>query len=193
MFHIIINQFFICKYNLSVMIIMNKNNRLKPNLLDPIIKQKIIKTLNPVKEDYWEPTKNIFQTFYQKYIRPNIYLILFIIFILLVLLYRYRVIQKDRQKNTEMANEMPDNEMPNNESNEINDYTNLIMTAYNQQKEDSREPPIKKFSERVEPAPIKTNLKNNLKNNLKKNQMPRFAYPIYPYAKGGSLAPAGQH
>ncbi len=54
MFHIIIIQFFISKYNLLVMIIMNKNNRLKPNLLDPVIKQKIIKTLNPVKEDYWE-------------------------------------------------------------------------------------------------------------------------------------------
>ncbi len=68
-----------------------------------------------------------------------------------------------------MANEIPKNDY--NESDEIN---NLIMTVYNQQKEDSREPPIKKFSERVEPAPIK------------KNQVPRFAYPLYPYAKGGA-------
>ena len=46
---------------------MNANKKIKPNLLDPIIEKKIVKTLNPQEEDYWGPTKNVFQHFYQKH------------------------------------------------------------------------------------------------------------------------------
>ena len=46
---------------------MNNNKYPKPNLLDPIMCEKIIKTLNPPPEDYWAPTKNSFQSFYQNF------------------------------------------------------------------------------------------------------------------------------
>ena len=52
----------------------------------------------------------------------------------------------------------------------------MLLNLYNQQKEDAREPRIKHFNSRMQPVP---------------RQGPKFAYPMYPYAKGGSLAPSG--
>ena len=77
---------------------MNNNNKiLKPNLVDPIVEQRIIKTLNPPVEDYWAPTKNSFQSFFRKYIKPNIVFIIIIILFILYLFYRYRMIKKTRE------------------------------------------------------------------------------------------------
>jgi len=76
---------------------MNNNKHLKPNLLDPIVEKKIMKTLNPPKEDYWAPTKNGFKSVYDKFIRPNIGLVIFIIIIIFFLIYRFRSIKKKRE------------------------------------------------------------------------------------------------
>jgi hypothetical protein len=156
---------------------MNTNKYLKPNLLDPIIEKKIIKTLKPQVEDYWAPTKNGFRTFYENYIRPNYFLIIFIVLILLFLIYRYRIIKK-RRENTEPDKDFisPPNKINTNSGNnknspnkDIDEYTKLLMHMYNQQKEEMREPPIK---------------------HLNDNTNPKFAYPMYPYAQGGTLAPS---
>lgn len=149
---------------------MNTNKRLKPNLLDPAIPQKIIKTLNPPKPDYWAPTKSTFQNIYQNYIRPNFGLIIVIIIICLLLLYRYRVIKGDRENKQELKIEQPKVIVSNPQ---IDEYTNTIINAYNQQKEILREPPIKY-------------VKNQ---KLNQNVGPKFAYPMYPYGAGGSLIP----
>lgn len=160
------------------------HKRLKPNLVDPILQQKLMKTLAPPKEDYWAPTKNIFQTTYQNYIKPNIWLIIFIIVLLLLLLYRYRAIQNSRYKNNDdsqtttqiVVQPVQQVHQKKEIKNSINDYTNLVMSAYNQQKEDLREPPIPKINRQFQPT--------------KKNS--GFAYPMYPYTKGGSLVSSGQ-
>lgn len=160
---------------------MNHNKRLKPKLLDPILQKKIIKTLKPPKEDYWAPTKNVFQIFYQDYIKPNIYLILFIILICILLLYRYRMTQREREKNNTVVvnhyhteptkNSVDTNILPELVQNQtVNTYTDIVMNAYNQQKEDLREPLISRKE---------TDSKG-----------PKFAYPMYPYAKGGTLTPS---
>ncbi|XWV24833.1 mg596 protein [Tupanvirus deep ocean] len=171
---------------------MNNNKHLKPNLLDPIIEKKIIKTLKPPNHDYWAPAKSGVKSFFENYIKPNIGLVIFIIIIILFLIYRYRVIKKDREakeiekfyKNTygiDINQENNDNQIKLQDPIHIKDsipldknsqdYTNLLLYLYNQQKESSREPQLKKYN-------------NKTMTNTK------LAYPMYPYARGGSLAPA---
>lgn len=149
---------------------MNRDKRLKPNLVDHVLEKKIIKTLNPPKEDYWAPTKNIFQNFYQNYIKPNISVVIFIIIILLLLLYRYKTTQTRRTKRqNEYVN---DNQLKHNfeDTNINNDYTKLLLSSYNQQKEILREPKI--------------NVINQTKNTS------GLAYPVYPHTGGGKLIPS---
>jgi hypothetical protein len=162
---------------------MNNNKRLKPNLLDPIIEKKIIKTLKPPQEDYWAPTKSSFQSFYKNYIRSNMMLVIFIIIIIMFLIYRYRVTKRERE--TKQLEKIYENMYHTERSvipekqqaiqlpkNDVNEYTNLLLALYNQQKENLREPNIKKFNDRMNPA---------------LNNGPKFAYPMYPYAEGGSF------
>lgn len=159
------------------MFIMNYNKHIKPNLLEPIISKKIIRTLNPPKEDYWEPTKNTMTQFYHNYIFPNILLILFIIFVLILLFYRYRITKKEREDKPQenFKSELPiinqENSSKISETMYMYPNAQTLFDTYNFQKEEAREPQIKKFSTRVNPAP-------------------RFAYPLYPYTKGGKLSPS---
>jgi len=168
-----------------------KPKRLQPNLIDPIIGKKIVKTLNPPIQDYWKPTKMTFLSFYQDYIKPNIYLVIFICIILILLLYRYRVIQTERENNEHMSN------IENNTATNIvsvttpthsraivsvpkpkvsviqKEHANALLQLYDKQKEDSRD-------------------NETVASSLKKfkYKKPRLAYPMYPYTKGGSLVPA---
>lgn len=73
------------------------NKTLKPNLIDPLLTNRIVKTLKPATQDYWGPTRNLAQNVYQKFIKPNIYFFLFILFIIIVLLFRYRSIKLERE------------------------------------------------------------------------------------------------
>ena len=159
---------------------MNNNKHLKPNLIDPLIERKIMKTLKPPENDYWKPAKSSFKSFFEVYVKPNIGLVIMIVIIIIFLIYRYRIIQKEREaRELEMTYkkiygiEIPvNNQIQQNNQNkiqqkntaEINEYTDLLLQLYNQQKEKLREPRIK-------------------------NQT-KFAYPMYPYAQGGSLAPS---
>lgn len=160
------------------------NNKLpKPNLIDPIIRKRIMKTLMPEKPDYWGPTRNSFRSFYNNIIKQNIPLVIFVIFIILFLIYRYRATKRERNEKTisdeqnvplvatpplgkQNADRKPD---PSTD-----EYAKLLLQYYNQEKESAREPVIKKFSTRMDPAPG-----------------PKLAYPMYPYTKGGSLLPGG--
>jgi hypothetical protein len=163
---------------------MNNSKRLKPNLLDPDIEKKIIRTLKPPKEDYWGPTKNMFQIFWFDYIVPNKYLVLFIIFIILVLIYRYQIIRKNRinpnQSSQQQQIQTPSCSTNSNIKN-ANDEADLLLYAYNKQKEAS-----------IEPQPIKQNMRSNHKSYGYERKKSGFAYPMYPYVKGGSLAPSGK-
>ena len=58
---------------------------------------------------------------------------------------------------------------------DVDDYTKLLMYLYEKQKDSLREPIHKNYSDRMKPARITE---------------PKFAYPIYPYTKGGSLSPS---
>ncbi len=156
---------------------MNNNKHLKPKLLDPIIEKKIIKTLNPVKEDYWEPTKNGFRSAYENYIKPNFLLVFFIIIVILFLIYRYRIIRNRRElveteKKYKITDNMPsqssiiDNKNQNQSEYASDEQTQLLLHLYNKQKEKMREPPIKN------------------------SKSPQFAYPMYPYGHGGTLTPS---
>lgn len=148
---------------------ISKRINIKPNLLDPIIGQKIIKTFKPPKSDYWAPVKNSLRSFYQKYIRTNIILVIIIIFIIFFLIYRYHVVKK--RKETLELNGI--NEY--NTNNNISDHVKEILKWYNMQKEKLREPNF------------------NLGLQHKNNDIYRtnMAYPIYPYGNGGTLVPSG--
>ncbi|XWV26080.1 hypothetical protein QJ857_gp1000 [Tupanvirus soda lake] len=171
---------------------MNNNKHLKPNLLDPIMEKKIIKTLKPPNHDYWAPAKSGVKSFFENYIKPNIGLVILIIVVILFLIYRYRVIKKDReakevekiykniygidmkQTNDNIQTTPQDTySVKDTQSLDKNsqDYANLLLYLYNQQKESSREPQLKKYNNRMASTP-------------------KLAYPMYPYASGGSLAPA---
>jgi len=174
---------------------MNKNKRLKPNLLDPMVEKKIIKTLKPIKEDYWAPTKNTFQSFFQNYIKPNLLLVFIIFLIIFFLVYRYRNIKKEKEKqelekiynpisNTNIVTITDSKQTTPNDTQKktdniseknINEYTNLLLQYYNLQKENLREP---------------TSSKNRNRPKILMNQ-PKLAYQIYPYGNGGMLAPSG--
>ncbi|AGC02053.1 hypothetical protein H012_gp406 [Acanthamoeba polyphaga moumouvirus] len=147
------------------------NKQIKPNLVDPILQKKIFKTLNPPVEDYWAPTKNSFQNFYKNFIRPNIFLIIFIIILALLLYYRYRVVKTEREQREleKIYNGNNNNNNNNNKNIDVDDliekYQDVLLYLYNQQKENMREPKIKK-----------------------QNSPENFAYPVYPYK--GSLSPS---
>lgn len=136
----------------------------KPDLVDPILEQKVIKTLKPVKPDYWMPTKNVAKSFYQDYIRPNILFIIIFICICLFLLYRYRVVRKEKVGTVIQSKPV---------SAQLEAYANLVIDAYNQQKENLREP--------VMPSP----------RPIPKQTETTFAYPVYPYSEG-TLEPGGK-
>jgi len=116
----------------------------KPDLVNPRIKEKIHGVLCPPKEDFWAPAVNQCQTFWSKFIRPNILVIVITIIIVVILVLRYRstrqkklmekfrtpiyvqqpVVQYQQQHYEAMSKELKE----------------MIMNEYNRQKEVSREP-----------------------------------------------------
>lgn len=150
---------------------MNKNGRIKPNLLDPMIEKKIVKTLQIPKDNFWVPTKNSFVNCYKKYMRPNIFLIIFIIVIIIFLIYRYRVVKKKKLivQICDTQNKKSTGQNDFSKKN-INDNIEALLYVYNQQKENLREPIVEGRRKKI--------------NNSK------LAYPMYPY-EGGTLAPSG--
>ena len=167
---------------------MNNNKRLKPNLVDPIMSKRIIKTLAPEKPDYWAPTKNGLRSFYNNFIKKNIAFVIIVILFILFLIHRYRSIKKDRDdkiiENIDADVMCPPVPVVNTNTSinssgkkkdaSTDEYTKLLLQYYNYEKESAREPVIKKFSNRMNPAPG-----------------PKLAYPMYPYTKGGTLLPGG--
>jgi hypothetical protein len=144
---------------------IGKSMHIKPNLLDPIIGKKIIRTLMPPRDDYWAPVKSSLRTFYQKYIKTNILLVIIIVLIIFFLVYRYHVVKK-RKEILELNGIYE-------YSNNIPEDSKMVLRWYNLQKEHLREP---KF--------------NNLMQ-YKNDGATMMAYPIYPYAEGGTLVPSG--
>lgn len=140
------------------------NKYVKPDLVDPILYHKVAKTLKLPVDDYWKPTKNVCKSFYQNWIRPNYLLIALFVLIAILLLYRYRIVQ-DRKLN---------NPRPPKKS-AIESYADLVLGAYNQQKEYLREPQNNQW---IQP-------------NLAVPKQTDIVYPMYP-SKGGSLEPAAK-
>jgi len=151
---------------------MYKPKHLKPNLIDSTLRDKIIKTLNPPKEDYWAPTKTSVKSIFEKYIKPNYLFFLIILVLIFFLIYRYRIVKADREK-AEMEKYYKSiqdtNSLPPSSQVEQLDTASILLHLYNLQKENMREPPLAKKD-------------NNLQTE------PNFAYPMYPYTKGGTLA-----
>ena len=192
---------------------MNNTKRIKPNLVDPIIEKKIIKTLAPPKEDYWAPTKNGFQTFYQTYIKPNMAFVIFILLVIVFLIYRYHTVKKDR-KRQELENIMGSSQNNNQPINNvfvnnraINTSVNNTLSQKNTSVQNQNSIPKKEVDEYAklllsyynqqkeisrEPLP-KTNLtRHDLNPNLSPHtNKVNLAYPMYPYTSGGSLIPSG--
>lgn len=109
--------------------------KLKPNLVDPILNQKIVKTLKPNISDYWEPTKKGCNTVYQKYIKPNLKFIIILIILLIILLYRYRSIKNKRlYKPKKMEYQ--------------NNYSEYLIDNYKRQKDEYHE---KKINKKLKP------------------------------------------
>lgn len=143
---------------------------IKPDLVNPVIRQRIIKTIQPPGKTQWKPVKKFFSSLYEDYIIPNIYLVLFIIFVIFVLIYRYKITRDNRKKSSKESNSKLLDHLnaeitsPNNQQKEvvkdlinkkeINQIPDLAMLMYNQQKEHLREP-------------------------MKRSK--NFAYPVYPY------------
>jgi len=144
---------------------MSLNKKIKPALVDVFFKNKIINTLRPPKKDYWEPTKNTLKNLFNTIILPNIWVIFFLIFLLVLLLYRYRNVQLKKY-----YQESPDvNAEPN-----LGDMT---MIYYEQQKEASRQPKIIRAENKI--------------SQSESMRAPYGAYPMYPYT-GGTPEPSGK-
>lgn len=179
-----------------------KKINMKPNLIDPLIEQKIIKTLNPPIENYWGPAKDNFNYILHNYIKPNIFIFVLLVLFILFLVYRYKNI---RQARIESKNDLDPNinlidkpihqvqtnqplltsnslfvnpkskskiDHPLNQK-EIDQYSELLIHLYQNQKESLREPYFKHYSRRMRPA---------------QPSNPKLAYPMYPYVKNGSLS-----
>lgn len=147
---------------------MNNNKHLKPNLINPVIEKKIMKTLQPPQYDYWAPTKNTCRNFYRDYLRSNVALIFVMLIVILFLIYRYRVTKNKKQL-------LPLKELPDQSNHFIDQYTNLLINAYEQEHELQREP---KYHNKINHHSAKTYYKNR-----------SIAYPIYPYQGGMLLSP----
>jgi len=93
------------------------------------VRQKIIKTIKPSKVNYWGPTKNAAQYFYEDYIRPNLFSVILIGIFVMILIYRYTLTQKDK-----LLREL------NNEEKIKNPDLDMAMLLYRYQKEMSLEP-----------------------------------------------------
>lgn len=156
---------------------MNINKKLKPNLIDPKCRTKLTRTLNPPQQDYWKPTKNVLQTIYADYIRPNFWFFVFVAIILIFLLYRYRVIQNQRIEEKFMI----DQNTKAKSSEHI--YSDIALNIYDRQKVKSHEP-------RIDTSVPNTQVRwAQIKEVEPTIQSPKFAYPMFPYAKGGTLVP----
>ena len=77
----------------------------RPRLTEPKIKSKMIKILKeqPGPNDYWAPTKSFMQNIYDMFIKENLTFIFFLIIIIIFLLYRYRMVQNEREYDPENA------------------------------------------------------------------------------------------
>jgi hypothetical protein len=137
---------------------MNINKKIKPNLTNPILKQKIIKTINPPINDYWKPTKNFIVHVYEDYIKPNFISIIILFIFLMILCYRYRLTQQKKiyqNYNVKTNDNININTNPNIQMSN----SDIALLLYNYQKELSREPHV-----------------NGSVPRTKKN----YSYPIYP-------------
>ena len=178
---------------------MNVNKNVRPDLLDPIVEKKIMKVLNPPVEDYWAPAKTGLRGFYHNYIRPNVWLLVFIVIIILILYYRYRKVKADREKeqyedlktynshhvggtNTlfgdykQAAKKYSSpkyNRSKYNTNHKSKEYTDFLVDLYNANKEKLREP-----------LQIQPQIQPRIQSQ------PQLAYPMYPY-QGGTLISQG--
>lgn len=179
---------------------MNNNKHVKPNLLDPLIGKKIVKTLKQPDNDYWAPTKSSAKNFYDVYIKQNIGLVIFIIIILLFLIYRYRSIKMDRQvreleeyyNQLQQINQPQSNQLnqPNqpNQPNQINQLNPL--NPLNSPKQ--TKPTKLSKSDLNDYANMVLELYNHQKEKMREPviqpKQSNYAYPMYPYA--GTLTPS---
>lgn len=148
---------------------MNNNKIMKPNLVDPNIEKKIIKTLNNQNEDYWQPTKNTCKEIYFKFIKKNFPFIIFMILFIMFLIYRYRTVKLNKLNKLNFISNQNNMSSQNNiYQNHIEKYSNIVLEEYNKQYEKIREPKVKK----------KFINKTESDNKLK------LAYPMYPYSNG---------
>lgn len=70
---------------------------LKPNLLDTKLTMKLDKTLDVPKSDCWLPAKKDASNLYSCIIKPNIIFFIVGIFILIFLVYRYRLSDQEKR------------------------------------------------------------------------------------------------
>jgi hypothetical protein len=169
---------------------MNINQRLKPNLVDPKYKAKISRTLNPPQNDYWKPTKNVAQTIWADYIRPNVWFFVFLVFVLVLLLYRYRTIQNQRMEESFITEPKPEINLDE----KLLDYSDVALDIYHHQKECAVEPKTNTNSKksRVKWA-TPANEQGQWGQQTQQAQLappnPKIAYPMFGYSKGGTLIP----
>lgn len=184
---------------------------IRPNLVEPILKQKIVKTLNPKVEDYWAPTKNTAQSFVRNYIKPNMWFFIVLLIFGLFLLYRYRMIKRKNEDirseasantsdvtNSQLTKSNTDTENSNSTSASNSAYSSsaslLPSSTYSSDTEISNK-------EAQEYANMimylydkqKDSLREPINRNFSNRMLPaksKLAYPTYPYGKG-SLIPSG--
>ena len=139
---------------------MYNRKHIKPDLFDAMIGKKIIKTLKPPADDYWEPTRNGLSSVWENYIRPNIWFIVGVVVVLVFLIYRYRSIKAEREaqkvadvyksyygpyvgpngRRLSPENWSPSEYIPGRPKTSMDQYADMVLEIYNYQKENAREP-----------------------------------------------------
>lgn len=161
---------------------------IEPNLLDSVIRNKIIQKLNPPKEEYWKPASTTAKNIYVKYVRTNIWFFVLLVAIIIFLIYRYFDIRnknkiKIYQKHVREAYGI---EAPIKKT-LYDDYKDILLSAYYQQKERSREPDLALYNiseEKSKSSKYYDSIKSSTSSTSSTSSNKPMAYPSYPYSEG---------
>ncbi len=163
--------------------------KIKPELIDPYMEKKIIKTLKPKNVDNWEPVKNAVKTFYHNYIRDNIGLCVIILLVIIFFIYRYRYVKKNKEM--EMLQQIyinkpeqyytpPPTYQITNPNSLYGNPNPLINPLYGNSNSLYSNPNIL-INPNLYKDQIQISEKNDKKTKKKKSESSKMAYPIFPY------------
>lgn len=69
----------------------------QPNLVDPLLKQDIIEKMDSKYATMWTPVRALWLKLWHDYLKPNMWIVILFIILILFLIHRYRSVKKKRE------------------------------------------------------------------------------------------------